>query len=110
MHLLKHSAKLIVLVGLLCSCASQPVPNPTGFLQLTRGDAAAKRLLDEEVTRISRAQWQRMRIGTICYTPEDVESIILFIEQTCNRYQNCVREAVEGIQRSKRNMERMGLP
>jgi hypothetical protein len=101
-----------VLVGLLCSgCAgTQVVPNPTGYLQLSRGDAVSKKLLDENTARVPRGVWARQKIGTVCFEPEDLGEIILFIEESCARSQRCVREAGEQIEKSKRSMERIGLP
>jgi hypothetical protein len=86
------------------------VPNPTAYLQLSRGDAVSKKLLEEGTTRVPRGVWARQKIGTVCFEPEDLGDIILFIEESCARSQRCVREAGDQIEKSKRSMERIGLP
>jgi len=91
-------------VAVILSSCGVSVPNPEGCLQLTRGDAACRTLFTEGTRRIPKSVWQRERIGTICYQPEAVGNIINFIEQVCNRGQNCVSDWERRLDESLGNM------
>ena len=93
----------IVVAVFLSSCGVK-VPDPKGCLQLTRGNASCRNLFTDRVEEIPARRWERERIGTICYEPKDVGEIIRFIEEVCNRGQNCVRDWEDRLQDSLSNM------
>jgi hypothetical protein len=90
-------------VAVLSSCGVT-VPDPQGCLQLTRGDAYCRNLFTERPVRKSVAQWSKEKIGTICYAPDDVGKLIKFIEEVCQRGQNCVSDWETRLEQSMDNM------
>ena len=82
---------LFVSAGLVSSCSRQ-VPNPLACSELPSGRARCKRPLDDKSDAFFKpaSQWARERVGQICFEPPGWAEIAKFIEETCNRDQNCV--------------------
>lgn len=93
----------IVAVAVLSSCGVT-VPNPQGCLQLSRGDAYCRNLFTDNPVKKSIEQWEREKIGTVCYKPQDVGALIKFIEEVCQRGQNCVGDWEQRLNKSMDNM------
>jgi len=93
----------IVAIGVVSSCGVQ-TPNPLGCLQLSRGDAYCRRLFTDETVSKPKQVWDREKIGTICYSPSDVGKLITFIEEVCQRGQNCVGDWEQRLESSLDNM------
>lgn len=86
---------LCALVAILCSGCGVPVPNPLACSELPSGRARCKRPLDEKSEAFfkSSSQWRRERVGQICFEPLGWAEIAKFIEDACNKNQNCVYKA-----------------
>jgi hypothetical protein len=80
------------------------VPDPLGCLQLSRGDAYCRRLFTDQPVSKPKSVWDQEKIGTVCYKPDDVGRLITFIEEVCQRGQNCVGDWEKRLDNSLDNM------
>lgn len=94
----------IALVVVLCSCGVK-VPDFTSCVQLASGGAYCNNFLTDQPRRVSKASWDNEKVGTVCLDPTNYGDVLEFIEQACNRNQNCIKEADK---KTREYMEKMG--
>lgn len=93
---------IVAVVGV--SSCGVTVPDLQGCLQLSRGDAYCRNLFTERPVSKPKSVWDTEKIGTICYKPDDVGRLITFIEEVCQRGQNCVGDWEQRLDKSLDNM------
>jgi hypothetical protein len=96
--------RLMILTGLaviLCSCGYK-VPNSEACIELPSGKARCSKPLTGEGREIPSRQWRSERVGRISLSPEGYGAILKFIEDVCNRSQQCVSDLEKRINKFHR--------
>lgn len=93
----KKSMLLLFVCGLLLSACTVKINDSEFCADIGSLGATCFQLLSDHRRDISKAQWDKLRFGQICETPDVFANLKSAIESLCQNTNNCTYEQKEQV-------------